>query len=134
MKTCNDYKQEMLECIDYIRKSGYSRRYNFADDYEKESAWYEYKDNGYSCYMVTINSKLYSITPWSGEDIDFILDSINNITYVNKDEKEDTVVGNIDEFIETVNSDLLTCDYTRYVETCNGCFTKQNILDYLNGM
>lgn len=127
MKTCIDYKEEILKCIQHIKESNYQERYNKNDDYELESMWYSYKEEGYSYFYVTIDSKMYCIAPWSN-DIDFVLTNLDSITYVIKDDREDTVVGNIEDFLNSVNPDLLICDYTRYVRSVGGVFTKEEIL------
>ena len=127
MKTCFDYKEEILKCIRHIKESNYLEIYNKNDDYELESMWYAYKDAGYSYFYVTIDSKLYCVAPWS-DDIDFVLTNIDSITYVLKNDCEDTVVGNIENFLNEVKPVLLICDYTRYVESVNGVFTRDDIL------
>ena len=134
MKTCKDYKQEILDCIEHIKTTNYREKYDTEDDFELEDMWYEYKSSGFSYFLVTINNKLYYIAPWENTDLDFVKDNIDSITYVLKDALEDTVVGNVEDFTENISKDLLGSDYLRYVERVNGIFTEEEITNYLAGL
>lgn len=136
MKTIIEYKDEVIRSIEFLLNKRY---FNLNQDDEElmEHVYHEYRNYEVPDFVVKLD-KLYNINIWSSEnDLRYILNNIDSITYVQKNSigiLEDTIVGNISEFVNSLKCNITDYNYMNIIEETNANITKNEITDiYIRG-
>jgi hypothetical protein len=121
-RSVSEYLRNIKAGIEYLLNEKYWEK-NIEDDYDWENEFYIYGQN-HSCWNISIYSKYFTLDPQTNEkDIKKILKHIEDISYVMKDSTWDTVVGDIDEFCDSLNrQDITSMNYVHLAEEFCGCF------------
>ena len=135
MKSPMEYREEILKSVQFLL----SKRF-FDRDTDNEELFEElYRRNrrfGLNDFVVHIKDSYYCyINIWSSEnDLKLVADNVNNLDYVRKDGigvLEDTIVGNIPEFLESLDGICLDYHYMNLVDENLGNVNKDCIISCL---
>ena len=136
MKKPIEYKDEILKSIEYLL----SRRYFDLDQGDEvlfERLYHEHRVySDCSDFVVRIkDGGYYHIHVWTSEnDLNFVKDNIDNVDYVRMDNigaLEDTIVGDIYAFIDSIDSDFSEYHYSKAVDDLEANITKDQIINRL---
>ncbi len=136
MKKPIEYKDEILKSIDYLL----SRRYFDLDQGDEvlfERLYHEHRVySDCSDFVVRIkDGGYYHIHVWTSEnDLNFVKDNIDNVDYVRMDTigaLEDTIVGDIYAFMDSINSECSEYHYANEVDVREATITREEITNIL---
>ena len=135
MKTVSEYKDEIIRSVEFLITKRYFDMYQDNDDLF-ENLYHEYRNYNVPDFVVKID-KLYHINIWASEnDLIYVLNNIDSITYVQKNGigvLEDTIVGNISEFVESLSCNAVDYHYLNIIEKTYANITINDIIRVLSG-
>lgn len=135
MKSTVDYAEDIRSEIDYLLGARY---FDIPYDDDKFEFWYHTdREKNHSSFTVVVSGIVYNVNILSTEaDLLYLRENIDKITYVREDRIgvfEDTIVGNVPEFLDSTDCDsALDINYCDRVDFLCGETTESELREYFN--
>lgn len=133
MRSTVDYAEDIRSEIDYLLGARY---FDIPYDDDKFEFWYHTdRQKNHASFTVVISGVVYNVNIWSTEaDLLYVRKNIDKITYVREDRigvLEDTIVGNVPEFLDSIDCDsALDIHYSDRVDFLCGAATESDLREY----